>query len=221
MDDYDGYYAEEAAMEEFLENSINEIAKDNVRWYLGTYGDAVEERVRQCVKEAKKLFKLNFWGPSLTLSVTAIEILIRYMVLRPLVQGAFLSEEWAEILTKRIATGRSAEDRKLLPVILRQWEIDITIIKTKSNNPLWETIQTLIKTRNDFVHSGEAIQEHEACKGLEAVDSLFKDIIAIIADKLGFSLTETGTWHRIDKKTTDGCEYHTSFTPFNPFERNK
>ena len=71
------------------------------------------------------------------------------------------------------------------------------------------------------MHSGEAIQKHDASKGLEAIDSLITDIIIPIADKLGFSLTETGKWHQIDKKTPDGGEYHASFTPLNPFERNK
>lgn len=42
----------DAAIAEFIENSATEIAYDNVRTYLGTYGDAVEERVRQCILEA-------------------------------------------------------------------------------------------------------------------------------------------------------------------------
>jgi len=208
-------------MEEFLENSLDEIAQDNIRCYLGTYGDAVEARVSQCVKESKKLFKLKFWGSSLTLSVTAIEILIRFMILRPLVQGAFLSEEWAEILSKRITTGRSVEDRKLLPAILKQWKIDITVIKTKSNNSLWDTIQALINKRHGFVHSGEAIQKDEASKGFEAIDSLIKDIIAPVAEKLGFTLTETGKWHQIHKRAPDGGEHYMSFTPLNPFEKDR
>jgi hypothetical protein len=209
----------DAAMVEFIENSLDEIAQDSVRSYLGTYGDAVEERVRQCVVEAKKLIELDFWGPSLTLSVTAIEIIIRFMILRPLVQGAFLSEEWAEILSKRIATGRSAEDRKLLPAILKQWGIEITTIKIESNEPLWENIQMLIQKRNDFVHSGEAIQKHDAIKGLEAADTLIKKIIFPVAEKLGFTLTETGKWHKIDRYTSEGGEYHTSFSPLSPFEK--
>ena len=209
----------DAAMAEFIENSVAEIAQDNVRGYLGTYGDAVEKRVRECALEAKKLLELKFWGPSLTLSVTAIEIIIRFMILRPLVQGAFLSEEWAYILSKRIATGRSAEDRKLLPVILRQWGIDITTIKTKSNELLWENIQHLIDKRNDFVHSGEAIEENEAIKGLEATDSLVSSVIVPVAGKFGFSLAETGKWHKIDKYDSNGGEYHTSFEPLSPFKK--
>lgn len=209
----------DAAMVEFIENSLEEIAQDNVRDYLGTYGDAVEERVRQCVVEAKKLLESNFCGPSLTLSVTAIEIILRFMILRPLVQGAFLSEEWTEILSKRIGTGRSVEDRKLLPAILKRWKIDITTIKTNSNEPLWENIRNLIQKRNDFVHSGEAIKEHDAIKGLEAIDSLVINVISPIAKQLGFSLKETGKWHKIDRYNSEGGEYHMSFQPLSPFEK--
>lgn len=208
----------DAAMAEFIEDSVAQIAQDSVRGYLGTYGDAVEERVKQCVEEAKKLLESNFWGPSLTLSVTAIEIIIRFMILRPLVQGAFMSEEWAEILSKRIATGRSAEDKKMLPAILRQWGIDITTIKTKTDEPLWENIQHLTQKRNDFVHSGEKIQKHEAIKGLEAADALITEIIVTLAHKFGFSLAETGKWHQIDKYDSKGGEYHSSFKPLSPFE---
>lgn len=209
----------DAAIAEFIENSVTEIAYDNVRIYLGTYGDAVEERVGQCILEAKKMIELEFWGPSLTLSITAIEITIRFMVLRPLMQGAFLSEEWAEILTKRIATGRSAEDRKLLPAILRQWGVDITTIKTKSNESLWQNIKSLIQKRNDFVHSGEEIKEQEARKGLEAADTLVAEVIVPIAEKFGFSLSETGRWHKIDKYDSEGGERHTSFKPLSPFKK--
>lgn len=141
------------------------------------------------------------------------------MVLRPLMQGAFLSEEWAEILTKRIATGRSAEDRKLLPAILRQWGVDITTIKTKSNESLWQNIKSLIQKRNDFVHSGEEIKEQEARKGLEAADTLVAEVIVPIAEKFGFSLSETGRWHKIDKYDSEGGERHTSFKPLSPFKK--
>lgn len=142
------------------------------------------------------------------------------MILRPLMQGAFLSEEWAEILTKRIATGRSAEDRELLPAILSQWGIDITTLKTKSNQPLWQNIKSLIQKRNDFVHAGEEIIEQEARKGLEAADILVAEVIVPIAEKFGFSLSETGKWHQIDKYDSQGRgERHRSFKPLSPFKK--
>jgi hypothetical protein len=50
-----------------------------------------------------------------------------------LVQGAFLSDEWAGILTDRILTGRTAEDRKLVPVLLRQWGLDVTKVRSRTS----------------------------------------------------------------------------------------
>jgi len=217
-DDY-GYYEQELAMEKFLDDSLKQIAEDNVRLYLGTYGDAVEERTRECVKLAKELQKANFHGSSLSLFVTAIELLIRFMLLRPLMQGAFLSDEWAEILSNRIAAGRSSEDRKMLPAILQQWGIDINSLRTKSNRHLWSSIQDVIKKRHGFVHSGKSVAPQDSQEGLEAVDALLTQVLIPLAEKLGFSLSETGKWHKIDKRTPGGGEYHTSFTPGNPFDK--
>lgn len=130
-----------------------------------------------------------------------------------------LSEEWAEILSKRIATGNSSEDRKLLPAILQQWSIDITTIKTKFNEPLWENIKNIIQTRHDFVHSGSEVTEQDANKGLKAADLLIANVIYPIAEKIGFTLTETGKRHRIDRYDSKGGEYHTSFEPLSPLKK--
>lgn len=208
-------YEQEAAMEAFIEESLKNISEDNVRSYLGTFGDAIEERVRECLRQAKELLDLNHYGPALTLSATAIEIVIRFLLLRPLVQGAFLSDEWAEILAKRIATGRSAEDRELLPAILRQWGVDITSIKLSGKIGLWETIHDLWKKRNNFVHFGEIITEPVAISGIECVNVILNKVVYPISMKLGFTLETTGKWCEIHRKTDYGS-YSTSFKPKNP-----
>jgi len=145
----------------------------------------------------------------------SIEIFIRFMLLRPLVQGAFLSDEWADILAKRVATGRTAEDRKILPAILKQWDIDITKIKTKKDNQLWETIKSLRKKRNDFVHAGKSIESLDSEGALDTINTLISDILLPIAEKLGFNLTETGKWCKIEHKTVG---FSAKFTPLSPFE---
>jgi hypothetical protein len=42
-------------------------------------------------------------------AVTAIELVTRYMLVRPLLQGAFLSDSWAKILAKHITQVRMAQ----------------------------------------------------------------------------------------------------------------
>jgi hypothetical protein len=90
---------------------------------------------------------------SQVLAVTAIELIIRYLLIRPLLQGAFLSDEWASFITQRITSGRSAEDRKLLPKILKAQGIAIEVILRQNGRPLWETIiSDVYKKRQRVVH---------------------------------------------------------------------
>jgi hypothetical protein len=145
VDDYDDYI--DVSYDSVIEELIEGISKDNMQSYLGTYGDAVEERINTCLSLAEKLYKLNYYGSSITVSVTAIEIIIRFMLLRPLIQGAFLSDEWAGILTDRIATGRTAKDKELLPSVVKQLGIDIITVKLRNGQKLWETLYSIGETK--------------------------------------------------------------------------
>ena len=131
-EDYE-WYRQDAAMSEFIEDSIRNISRDNARAYLGIYGDAIDARVTRCMEQAESVRRLGYDAPAVVAAATALELMIRFMLLRPLVQGAFLSDEWAAVLAGRIATGRTAEDRELLPAILRQWSIDLSAIRLSSS----------------------------------------------------------------------------------------
>lgn len=104
-----------------IDDYIEAIGNDPVIDYLGKYGESIEQRVQSCRDEATNLMNLGFCGPSLAASVTGIEIAIRFFLFRPIVQGAFLSEEWADTLADRIVRRRTADDREMLPNILRHW----------------------------------------------------------------------------------------------------
>lgn len=114
-----GYYEEEAAKEEFIQNALKGISEDGIRGYLGRNGDAIDERVQHCIKQAERLLGEGFPQPAIILATTAIELTVRYFLICPLIQAAFLSEEWAYLLTERIIAARTGEDRKLLPKFLK------------------------------------------------------------------------------------------------------
>ncbi|HEX7232722.1 MAG TPA: hypothetical protein VF452_20210, partial [Candidatus Binatia bacterium] len=122
------------------EERLRETSLAPVRTYLGTYGDAIEDRVKQSVDAANTLVQSGFPSSALVRAATAIENTIRFLLVRPLVQGAFLSDEWAGVLAARIGTGRTAHDRELLPKLLKIWEIDIDAIRLSSGSSLWSTI---------------------------------------------------------------------------------
>lgn len=118
IDDYGeiDYLAAQSEYEaDLIDNAIAELAVENIRMYLTTYGDAIDERVSSAKEEAEQLLKAGHNGPALTVAVTAIEIILRFFVLRPIVHGAFLSEEWAQILLDRVVSGKTFNDRELLP----------------------------------------------------------------------------------------------------------
>ena len=87
MGAYDDWFRhqQEDAMEAFLEESIRNISEGAAREYLGTYGDAIEERAYACLRQAEDLYRSGYYGPALALSATATEVVIRFFLLRPLI----------------------------------------------------------------------------------------------------------------------------------------
>ena len=194
-------YEREAAIEDLIQTSLKQLSEDSARTYLGRYGDAVDARISRCLGQATELTAHGYHEASLVLSCTAIELMIRFMVVRPLIQGAFLSEEWADLLTRRIGTGRTDEDRKLLPEILRQWGIDIDSVKLKEQVGLWRFIrERLLTERNKVVHAGKQASPLDAEDALLAAKSFRKNVIGAIANRLGFTLDVTGQWAEIKKE---------------------
>ena len=144
---------------------------------------------------------------------TAIELIVQFLLIHPLIQAAFLSDEWAYLLTERIASGRTAEDRKLLPKILQHHNIDVTTVLLENGGELWETVASKVyPKRNKIVHAAEPTRAEEAQLAIDCATRLRADIVLPISDKLGLTLEVTGLWCRT--KTQNGGAYFTRRDPF-------
>src|SRR5260370_1429708 len=139
MDDPSDIEREEG-MAAFLEDELRRISEEPAFAFLAHHGDAIEARVKRCIDQAQSLVATGHFGAALVRAAAGIEITVRFFLARPLVQGAFLSDDWAELLAEKLFTGRTAEDRKLLPAILRNWKIDIAAVKLRDGSPVWDTI---------------------------------------------------------------------------------
>lgn len=211
MSDFDKYYDDYAYDEymrdeyecDLIENALKELSYENVQFFLGTYGDAIEKRISVLLNDSERLLNYNFHGPSLVLSATSIEIIIRFFLIRPLVQGAFLSDEWADLLSARIIKGKPFKDTELLPLILNNWDVDIYSYKLSNEKLLWETIKSKVfMKRNLFVHQGEFVNYDESNIALECAVTLL-NIVKEISKKFGFTLNTTGKWSEIKNGTDD------------------
>jgi len=216
-DEYFDYQSEYEA--ELIENALKDISSENIQFYYGTYGDSIEERVKTLIKDSEKLLLQNFYGPSLAVSAICIEVIIRFFLIRPLVQSAFLSDEWADLLTNKITSGNSYENRDILPSILKQWNIDINKFLLSNKNQLWTTIKgkenwSVIKRRNHFMHNGEIISKDEAELALECTEKMLQ-IVYQISEKFGFTLDVTGKWCEIKNKSEP--PYSQNYKPFDAF----
>jgi hypothetical protein len=208
--------------ERMYEDTVKSLAEEPVRNHLGTVGDAIEARVKQCLDDAERLRKAGFNGSALISGVTAIELIIRFLLLRPLVSGAFLSEEWESILAERIGEGPAGGDRQLIRTVLKQWGVDITAVKLPNGQPLWQSLVSkntgVLAKRNRAVHEGARAGESDVEMALECARVMMAEVVHRIARRFGFTLEQTGTWSHILTEREDGGRSESRFRPWNPIE---
>lgn len=193
----------EVSQEEYeralVQDALRNISTEAAKGYLAKYGDAVDARVTACLTEADTLLAHGHYGPALALAATAIELMVRFLLLRPLVQGAFLSDRWAGILATRIATGRTAQDREMLPAILREWGVDVVNVRAPSGVLVWAfLIGNLWPSRDHFVHRFAGVEEKVAIRAVECAKVFRSSIVSAVAKRLGFTLDKTGRWSVIE-----------------------
>lgn len=199
MDDFEGYRMEEF-LTDYLDSELKRLAEEPAFLYLAQNGDAIEGRVLNCLQEGKELVQAGFPAASLIRTAAGIEITVRFLLARPLLQGAFLSDEWSRLLSQKLLHGRTSEDRELLPAILRNWGIDITSIHLPGGEQLWQAIVTSVWTRrNDCVHKGDAATREEAILATICLEVLIRQVVAPLSERLGFSRDQTKLWSVVNK----------------------
>lgn len=124
-----------------------------------------------------------------------------------------MSEEWANLLTQRIASGRSANDREILPQILNFHDIDLNDVNLPDGKVLWTTITGAVYvTRDRIVHRAEPVSQDDATLAIQCADVLRNKIVVPYAKKLGFTLETTKCWQRT--KTLMSGAYYNARDPF-------
>jgi hypothetical protein len=179
---YEEEYWEEIGRQEEIAAAIKNVSKELIRQFLCTYGDAIDARLDDTLAMARYASQSGFPRYALVGAVTAIELMARYMLVRPLLQGAFLSDSWAKILAKHITQGRMAQERDLLPSVLGMYDLKIGDLKLSDGSALWKTFVTkIVPKRNAIMHDGDNATPDEAKLALECASTLRKEVVAQIA----------------------------------------
>jgi hypothetical protein len=209
---YDEEYWEEVGRQEEIAAAIQSLSEQPIREFLGTYGDAIDARLEDTLAMARYASQGGFPRYAVVGAVTAIELITRYMLVQPLMQGAFLSDSWAKLLAKHITQGRMAQERDLLSSVLGMYGIRIDDLKLAHGSALWKTfVTTIVPKRNAIMHDGDNATPEEAKLALECANTLRKEVVAHVAKKMGFDLEKNGAWNK--HLNAEGF-YHTPASPF-------
>jgi hypothetical protein len=218
--DEDDYYYDQwgDALGDMVDQSIREIRDDRIQSYLGTYGDAVQKRIDRCLTEGQRLLTSDFPSQALISSVTATELILRYFILKPILEGAFMSDEWSRILSQRILTHRAARDREILPLALQVWEIDLGSVLLPTGERLWDKfISEVVPLRNNIVHKAASATEEQGQEALACPAILLERVISPLSDRFGFSWSKTRCWHAV-QQGIGGAQHSMNFNPVSPFD---
>lgn len=212
---YEEEYWEEIGRQEDIAKAIKNLSHQPIRDFLGTYGDAIDSRLDDVITQARYACQGGYPRFAVIGAVTAIELTTRYLLVEPLLQGAFLSGSWAKILTRHIIQhGKQAIQRDLLPSVLSMYDIKLGELMLSDGSPLWKTFVTdIVPKRNAIAHDGESASPDEAGLALECANTLRKEVVAQVAKKMDFDLENNGSWHNhVDAEAM-------TYEPQSPFEQ--
>jgi hypothetical protein len=221
VDDDEEWYRYDEAMSKFEEEILQETSKESIKTYLGTYGDAITKRIECCLASASKLLSISEYEAALLRAFTGIELIIKFQIILPILHGAILQNQIAEILVSKILFERGKNYNHLLKSIVQLYGINLDIIHFKDGKNLWKTItDTLTAKRNRIIHIGEQCTLEDSELAINCLQKMEKDIVLPIASKLGFSLEITGKWSEIiwgDRSKTGTASGYSHYEQKNPF----
>lgn len=200
------YDENDAAMDEFYDQISHELYPDHRDQAISEF---TQERLKSfyiksplvmrtaldSLQQGKSLLSNNYFAPSLVSFMSAIELLLKATLLRPVVYGLVHHESLAEIIVKH-ALGQSGFDRYedlLSDLFLSLANMDIKNVKREnSNKTLLAECKCLQKIRNDIIHKGETCQQDDAELALSVSVAIFEKIVRPMLYSLGLTVIEHG-----------------------------
>lgn len=180
---------------EHKERAIGEFTKERLRAYYKGNPRVMRPAV-DAIQEGKRLAENGHHSAALVFFVTAIELLLKATVLKPVVHGLVHNTALADIIVEQ-ALGQTGFDRytKLLSKLYVELAaIDINAItRPASNKKLLTECETLQRERNKIIHQGATCAPDLAQEGLHVAVAVYEQIVRHMLHALGLTVIEEGT----------------------------
>ena len=174
--------------------AIDEFTTERLQSYYIAHPEVMRPAV-DAIKEGRKLQDSGHSAAAVVFFVTAIEILLKATLLKPVVHGLVHSEGLAEIIVQQ-ALGQSGFDRytKLLAKLFNELVgIDITTISrpsvTKSLLNECTAQQTL---RNKIIHQGATATADQADNARLVAVAVYELVVKPMLDRVGLQAVARG-----------------------------
>lgn len=184
--------AEELAKDAYEENyelAIQEFTSERLQSYYLKESQLALPALNSLL-HAKELINHSHKG-ALLFAVTASELTVKNVLLKPIISGLVHMEDLAEFIAD-LTTTHSGMDRfhKLLTGILGQYGgVELKTLKRNgSSKTLWEEISVIQGARNAVAHRGEACDLTTATLSISVAETLLSDIFPAILKNLGLHL---------------------------------
>ena len=176
---YDDEY--QALFEERILSDIDDMFKETTSFILKKHLNDYMTKILCAKEDARKQKEQNNLKISLVLNVVSIEIFIRQLVIKPLAQGAFYYEEWAELLASKIGTGNAGKDREIISKVLKTINFDISKIKIEKIDFI-ECFKYIADLRNKIMHEYIEVTMIDVEKSESCVKILFDNLLPYLLD---------------------------------------
>jgi hypothetical protein len=158
-------------------------------------GAAVWTRVERSLADAQASSE-PYPAGSIVAAVTGAELIIRFLLLRPLIAGLVFNTKLAMRLVREGYSAQMERDRRLLPDACRAWGLDLDGLKLPNGQPLWETLRALIEVRNKNVHRAEPVLREQAVGAIDCAEGLIDQLVRPLSTRLELEWPPAGWTHK-------------------------
>jgi hypothetical protein len=188
-------WSDSAGAAELVATGIRSEARRRIRRYLAMNGAAVWDRVERSLANAETLHP-GHPPSSLVSSVTAAELLIRYLLLRPLIAGLVFETKLAMRLIRDPFGRQHQLDRRLLPAACHAWGIDLDLLRLPNGQHIWVTLESLVEVRNQYVHRAESVTPAQAQGAMDCTQGLVAQVLRPLSKGVGLPWPPTAWTHK-------------------------
>jgi len=180
--------------EKNYDDAVKEFTSELLRSYFIVHPDLAGP-AREMLAYAQRLMP-SFPTAALVFAVTATELVVKTVLLRPIIFGLVHTEDLGSFITD-LAVKQTGMDRfrtLLTKILARFGGVDLkTFKRVGSTKTLWEEMGEIQAARNAVVHQGVMADGSKAILAISVAATLLNDIFPIIVANLGLHLHDSMT----------------------------